>query len=236
MRAARSPGGRAPADIGQRQRLVERRSRRPHRVFAQYSCDLASRRSSVSPGRTGVAKRLRPSSGFGFRGDGEIDLRNPGAPQCLLRNGRRLSAWSLRTRTGDLSWAFGHGFRRRRSEGRDVGERPLLRAATSAMEAIPPAWRGTCFLPEAVERRGDRWRHGRQRSALLIPEGAGSVPAGFLFNGALSTYEKLGFVATARSTSTAGSSPKSSSQRGRRTRDAEGHSGTLAQPVLASPR
>ena len=26
------------------------------------------------------------------------------------------------------------------------------------------------------------------------PEGAGSVPAGFLFNGALSTYEKLGFI------------------------------------------
>ena len=26
------------------------------------------------------------------------------------------------------------------------------------------------------------------------PEAAGSVPAGFLFNGALSTYEKLGFV------------------------------------------
>ena len=26
------------------------------------------------------------------------------------------------------------------------------------------------------------------------PEGADSVPAGFLFNGALSTYEKLGFV------------------------------------------
>jgi GNAT superfamily N-acetyltransferase len=26
------------------------------------------------------------------------------------------------------------------------------------------------------------------------PEDAGSVPAGFLFNGALSTYEKLGFV------------------------------------------
>ena len=26
------------------------------------------------------------------------------------------------------------------------------------------------------------------------PEGAGSVPAGFLFNGALSTYEKLGFT------------------------------------------
>jgi hypothetical protein len=26
------------------------------------------------------------------------------------------------------------------------------------------------------------------------PEAAGSVPAGFLFNGALSSYEKLGFV------------------------------------------
>ena len=26
------------------------------------------------------------------------------------------------------------------------------------------------------------------------PEGAGSVPAGFLFNGALSTYERLGFT------------------------------------------
>jgi GNAT superfamily N-acetyltransferase len=26
------------------------------------------------------------------------------------------------------------------------------------------------------------------------PEDAGSVPAGFLFNGALSTYEELGFV------------------------------------------
>ncbi len=26
------------------------------------------------------------------------------------------------------------------------------------------------------------------------PEGAGSVPAGFLFNGVLSTYERLGFV------------------------------------------
>lgn len=26
------------------------------------------------------------------------------------------------------------------------------------------------------------------------PESAGSVPAGFLYNGALSTYEKLGFI------------------------------------------
>ena len=28
------------------------------------------------------------------------------------------------------------------------------------------------------------------------PENAGSVPAGFLYNGALSTYEKLGFTRT----------------------------------------
>jgi hypothetical protein len=37
------------------------------------------------------------------------------------------------------------------------------------------------------------------------PEDAGSVPAGFLYNGALSTYEKLGLFATAKSASTAGS-------------------------------
>ena len=48
------------------------------------------------------------------------------------------------------------------------------------------------------------------------PEDAGSVPAGFLFNGALSTYEKLGFTLTARSASTAGSWPGSSSPGHRR--------------------
>jgi hypothetical protein len=34
------------------------------------------------------------------------------------------------------------------------------------------------------------WAEGPSRG----PEDARSVPAGFLFNGALSTYEKLGFV------------------------------------------
>jgi hypothetical protein len=48
------------------------------------------------------------------------------------------------------------------------------------------------------------------------PEEAGSVPAGFLFNGALSTYEKLGFTVTARSASTAGSWRRSSSRGSRR--------------------
>ena len=45
------------------------------------------------------------------------------------------------------------------------------------------------------------------------PEDAASVPAGFLFNGALSTYEGHGDLsATARSASTAGSSPRSSNR------------------------
>jgi hypothetical protein len=35
---------------------------------------------------------------------------------------------------------------------------------------------------------------GQKRAAKAYPEGADSVPAGFLFNGALSTYEKLGFT------------------------------------------
>ena len=40
------------------------------------------------------------------------------------------------------------------------------------------------------------WAETRVGSGKVegCPEGAGSVPAGFLFNGALSTYEKLGFV------------------------------------------
>ncbi|MEX1005156.1 MAG: hypothetical protein WD990_01120 [Acidimicrobiia bacterium] len=66
-------------------------------------------------------------------------------------------------------------------------------------------WRIACFYV----RRGHR-RQGVSRDALsgaltLIadlgggvvqgyPEPAGSVPAGFLFNGALSTYQELGFT------------------------------------------
>jgi hypothetical protein len=71
----------------------------------------------------------------------------------------------------------------------------------------------------ALTGTGRRWRGvpGRTGAVDLIaglgggtvktyPEGAGPVPAGFLFNGALSTYEKLGFTpVTARSASTAGS-------------------------------
>ena len=68
-----------------------------------------------------------------------------------------------------------------------------------------PNWRIACFYV----RKGHR-RQGVSADALsgaldLIadlgggvvegyPEPAGSVPAGFLFNGALSTYEQLGFT------------------------------------------
>ncbi len=67
-----------------------------------------------------------------------------------------------------------------------------------------PDWRITCFYV----RRGHR-RRGVSADALAgaldlvaglgggvvegYPEPAGAVPAGFLFNGALSTFEKLGF-------------------------------------------
>lgn|SRR5690606_24243346 len=71
--------------------------------------------------------------------------------------------------------------------------------------APPPDWRITCFYV----RRGHR-RQGVSAEALSgaldliavrgggvvegFPEPAGAVPAGFLFNGALSTYEQLGFT------------------------------------------
>jgi len=78
------------------------------------------------------------------------------------------------------------------------------RAIYEKTVATLPDWRIACFYV----RRGHR-RHGVSGDALsgalsLIaglgggvvegyPEPAGSVPAGFLFNGALSTYERLGF-------------------------------------------
>ena len=66
-----------------------------------------------------------------------------------------------------------------------------------------PDWRiACCFVGKGHRRQGvatlrsqarrshrGPWRRNRRG----YPEGADSVPAGFLFNGALSTYEKLGF-------------------------------------------
>ena len=49
-----------------------------------------------------------------------------------------------------------------------MGERPLLRAATSAMEAIPPARARDVLLPEAVERRGDKCAARPAKVGLLV--------------------------------------------------------------------
>jgi GNAT superfamily N-acetyltransferase len=68
-----------------------------------------------------------------------------------------------------------------------------------------PDWRiACCFVGKGHRRRGVA-AAGLAGAVDLIaglgggtvegyPEDAGSVPAGFLFNGALSSYEKLGFV------------------------------------------
>jgi len=89
--ARRSNSGRHTVNVNDSSRG---RSRRPHRVFARYSCDLASRRSSVSPGRTGVAKRFRRSSGFGCGVTARSIFGIQARRNAWLRNGRRLSAWS----------------------------------------------------------------------------------------------------------------------------------------------
>jgi hypothetical protein len=55
-------------------------------------------------------------------------------------------------------------------------------------------WRG---VPGADRAAPVRLTSSRVRAGGTVegyPEGAGSVPAVFLFNGALSTYEKLGFT------------------------------------------
>ncbi len=87
------------------------------------------------------------------------------------------------------------------------GEVPRIknRAAYEKGATAPPDWRiACCYVGKGLRR------HGVATAALAgaldliaglgggtvegYPEDAGSVPAGFLFNGALSTYEKLGFV------------------------------------------
>jgi GNAT superfamily N-acetyltransferase len=79
------------------------------------------------------------------------------------------------------------------------------RAAYEAGMTAPPDWRiGCCFVGKGLRRRGVASTALAGALELIAalgggtvegyPEDAGSVPAGFLFNGALSTYEKLGFV------------------------------------------
>jgi GNAT superfamily N-acetyltransferase len=79
------------------------------------------------------------------------------------------------------------------------------RAAYEKGLAIPPDWRiGCCYVGRGHRRQGVATAALAGAVELIAglgggrvegyPEDAASVPAGFLFNGALSTYEKLGFT------------------------------------------
>lgn len=79
------------------------------------------------------------------------------------------------------------------------------RAAYEKTLSELPDWRITCFYIRKGHRRQGVSLEALSGALALIsgmgggvvegyPEPADSVPAGFLFNGALSTYEKLGFT------------------------------------------
>jgi GNAT superfamily N-acetyltransferase len=79
------------------------------------------------------------------------------------------------------------------------------RAAYEKGVTTSPAWRITCnFVGKGHRRQGVATAALTGALELIAalgggrvegyPEDADSVPAGFLFNGALSTYEQLGFV------------------------------------------
>jgi GNAT superfamily N-acetyltransferase len=80
-----------------------------------------------------------------------------------------------------------------------------IRAAYEKGQPAPPDWRiACCFVGQGHRRQGvsaAALAGALDLNAALgggtvegYPETSGSVPAGFLFNGALSTYEKLGFT------------------------------------------
>jgi GNAT superfamily N-acetyltransferase len=79
------------------------------------------------------------------------------------------------------------------------------RAAYEKGRTTSPDWRiACCFVGKGLRRKGVATAALAGALELIAregggtvegyPEDAGSVPAGFLFNGALSTYEQLGFV------------------------------------------
>jgi GNAT superfamily N-acetyltransferase len=79
------------------------------------------------------------------------------------------------------------------------------RTAYEKSQSTPPDWRIAChFVGKGHRRQGVASAALKGALDLIAslgggtvegyPEDAGSVPAGFLFNGALSTYERLGFV------------------------------------------
>ena len=87
------------------------------------------------------------------------------------------------------------------------GEVPKIknRAAYEKGRTASPDWRiACCYAGKGHRRRGVASAALAGALELIAglgggtvegyPEDAGSVPAGFLFNGALSTYEKLGFT------------------------------------------
>jgi GNAT superfamily N-acetyltransferase len=87
------------------------------------------------------------------------------------------------------------------------GEVPRIksRAACERGRTASPDWRiACCYVGQGHRRRGVATAALAGALDLIAglgggtvegyPEDAGSVPAGFLFNGALSTYEKLGFT------------------------------------------
>jgi GNAT superfamily N-acetyltransferase len=87
------------------------------------------------------------------------------------------------------------------------GELPRIksRAAYEKGRSTPPDWRIACnFVGKGHRRKGVATAALAGALDLIAgmgggtvegyPEAAGSVPAGFLFNGALSTYEQLGFT------------------------------------------
>jgi GNAT superfamily N-acetyltransferase len=79
------------------------------------------------------------------------------------------------------------------------------RAAYEKGRTTSPDWRiACCFVGKGLRRKGvataalagalDLIAREGGGTVEGYPEDAGSVPAGFLFNGALSTYEQLGFA------------------------------------------
>jgi hypothetical protein len=78
------------------------------------------------------------------------------------------------------------------------------RARYEKTQSTPPDWRIACNFVGKGNRRKGVATAGLAGALELIgrlgggvvegyPEDAASVPAGFLFNGALTTYERLGF-------------------------------------------
>jgi GNAT superfamily N-acetyltransferase len=87
------------------------------------------------------------------------------------------------------------------------GELPRIknRAAYEKAQTASPDWRiACCYAGKGYRRQGVAAAALAGALDLIAalgggtvegyPEDAGSVPAGFLYNGALSTYEKLGFT------------------------------------------